>query len=131
MAGNMDTPEGRMKEELEQQLERMAQVVALTSDGQVTLLRSVASAEDFIVTCLVAQNLAHRLGKTQKQTMSVDDLIGAGGLAQRIARQTIYNCTSGLSKSKIIRKQGNEFYVDERTVLQFFAAKLPQLLKSA
>lgn len=114
---------------MEDQLDRMKEIVTFTKAGQVTLLRNVGSTEDFIVTCLVANNLAHESGKTQKQTMSVDDLIGAGGLAQRIARQTIYNSTSTLSKSKIIHKRGNEFYVDERTVLQFLATKLPQLLK--
>src|ERR1700677_3536800 len=106
---------------LEQQLQQLEPIVALTNDGQVTLLKNVGNAEDFIITCLVAENLGHRLGKAHKQTMSVDDLIAAGGLAQRIARQTIYNSTSSLSKSRIIQKKGNEFFVDERTVMNFFA----------
>jgi hypothetical protein len=118
-----------VESELEQQLQNLQPIVALTKNGQVTLLKNVGNTEDFIVTCLVAENLGHRLGKAQKQTMSVDDLIAAGGLAQRIARQTIYNSTSSLSKSKIIQKRGNEFFVDERTVMQFFATKLPQLIK--
>jgi hypothetical protein len=109
----------------------MQSVVTLTSDGQVALLKGVGSAEEFIVTCLVAQNLAHRLGKAPRQTMSVDDLIGAGGLAQRVARQTVYNSTSSLAKKKIIQKNGNEFYVDERTVLQFVSTMLPLLAKHA
>jgi len=113
---------------LEQQLQQLEPIVALTNDGQVTLLKNVGNAEDFIITCLVAENLGHRLGKAHKQTMSVDDLIAAGGLAQRIARQTIYNSTSSLSKSRIIQKKGNEFFVDERTVMQFFATKLPELI---
>jgi|HubBroStandDraft_4_1064222.scaffolds.fasta_scaffold644020_2 hypothetical protein len=113
---------------LEQQLQQLEPIVALTNDGQVTLLKNVGNTEDFIITCLVAENLGHRLGKAQKQTMSVDDLIAAGGLAQRIARQTIYNSTSSLSKSRIIQKKGNEFFVDERTVMQFFATKLPELI---
>ena len=117
-----------MENELDQSLQKMGSVVALTSDGQVTLLKNVGSSEDFIVTCLVAKNLAHRLGKTSQQTMSVDDLIGAGGLAQRVARQTIYNSTSSLAKSRIIQKRGNQFYVDERTVLQYISAKLPRLV---
>jgi hypothetical protein len=113
---------------LEQQLQQLEPIVALTNNGQVTLLKNVGNAEDFIITCLVAENLGHRLGKAQKLTMSVDDLIAAGGLAQRIARQTIYNSTSSLSKSRIIQKKGNEFFVDERTVMQFFATKLPELI---
>lgn len=105
-------------------LQKMGTLVAITSDGLVTILKHVGSAEDFIITCLVAQKLAHRLGKTSTETMSVDDLIGAGGMTQRLARQTVYNATSSLAKSKIIQKRGNEFFVDERTVLQYVAAKL-------
>ena len=113
----------------EKQFEMMATIVALTEDGQVTVLRNLGSTEDFIIACMVAQNLAHRLGKTKKQSMSVDDLIGAGGLAQRLARQTVYNTTSALTKAKILQKQGHEFLVGERTVLQFFATRFPQFSK--
>jgi len=120
-----------MENKSEQWLESMASFVALTAAGQVALLRSVASAEDFVVTCLVAQNLAHSAGRTSKSTMSIDDLIGAGGLAHRAARQTVYNTTSKLAQSRIIQKRGNEFFVDERTILQFVANKLPQLMKHA
>ena len=69
------------------------------------------------------------MGKTAKQTMSADDLIGAGGMVQKTAKQTIYNAASALARNKIIQKRGNEYFVSERTELQFFAAKLPQLLK--
>jgi len=110
-----------MENQLQQWLQEMQSFVTLTSDGRVALLRNRGSAEELILTCLVTQNLAHRLGKTPRQTMSVDDLIGAGGLAQRVARQTVYNSTSSLAKKKIIQKKGNEFYVDERTVLQYVA----------
>jgi hypothetical protein len=78
----------------------------------------------------VAQHLAHRTGQAAKATLSVDELIGVGGLAQRVARQSIYNTTSSLSKAKIIQKHGNEFFVDERAVLQFFATVLPALMGS-
>lgn len=109
-------------------LERMSALVTLTSDGQVTLLKNVGSAEHFVITCLVTQNLAYRLSMTPKQTLSVDEIIGAGGLAQRVARQTVYNTTSNLTKIRVIEKRGNEFLVSERTVLQFFATILPELL---
>jgi len=112
----------------EESLRRLEPLVALTSDGQVTVLRAVGNTEHFILLCLVAQQLAFRLKRVAKKTLSVDELIGAGGLAQRVARQTIYNSTSKLVKSKILQKVGNEFFVDERTELQFFAAVLPSLL---
>jgi hypothetical protein len=113
----------------QKQYEMMAPIIALTEGGEVTVLTNLGSTEDFIVSCMVAQNLAHRLGKTKKQSMSVDDLIESGGLAQRLARQTVYNTTSALTKAKILQKQGHEFFVTERTVLQFFATKFPQLTK--
>jgi hypothetical protein len=116
-----------MQSQSEQWLERIQEIVTLTSDGQVTLLQNVGSVEDLIVTCLVVQNVAHRAGKSPKDTMSVDDFIAAGGLAHTAARQSVYNCTSQLVKRKIIQKRGSEFLVGERTVLQYFAAKVPQL----
>ena len=111
---------------VDQMIQQMRSVVAITSDGQVTVLRDLGSTEEFIVTCLVAKQLAFRAGKIPGEAMSVDDLISAGGLAQRIARQTIYNATSKLAKARIIQKQGNQFYVDERVILQYAAQKLPQ-----
>jgi hypothetical protein len=114
----------------DQMLQQMKALVAITSDGQVTILRDVGSAEEFIVTCLVAKQLAFRSGKVSTETMSVDDLIGAGGLSQRVARQTIYNATSKLAQAKIIHKQGNQFRVDERILLQYAAQKLSQAAAS-
>jgi hypothetical protein len=116
-----------MSTQFEQWLDRLQEIVTFTSDGQVTLLRNVGSVEDLVVTCLVAQNVAHRAGKTPKATMSVDDFIAAGGLAHSAARQSVYNSTSKLAQRKIIQKRGNEFFVDERTVLQYVAARLPPL----
>src|SRR5712692_1674853 len=110
----------------DQMLQQMQTTAAITSDGQVTVLRDVGSAEEFIVACLVAKQLAFRVGKVITETMYVDDLISAGGLAQRVARQTIYNATSKLAQGRIIHKQGNQFYVDERIVLQYAAQKLPK-----
>ena len=115
---------------VEQMLQQMKPVVAITTDGQVTILRDIGSTEEFIVTCLVAKQLAFRLGKVPTQAMSVDDLLSAGGLAQRIARQTIYNATSKLAQGKIIQKQGAQFFVDERIVLQYAAQKLSQAAAS-
>lgn len=112
----------------EEALRKIESLVALTGDGLVTILRPADTTEHFILMCLVAQQLAFQIGRAAKKTMSVDELIAAGGLSQRIARQTIYNCTSSLSKAKIVQKKGNEFFVDERTELQFFATVLPQLL---
>jgi hypothetical protein len=111
-------------------IQQMKADVAVTSNGQITVLREVGSTEEFIVTCLVAKQLAFRSGKVSTETMSVDDLIGAGGLAQRIARQTIYNATSKLVQGRIIQKQGNQFCVDERIVLQYAAQKLPRAATS-
>jgi hypothetical protein len=116
-----------MEAQAQEWLQKLESVVVLTGAGQVTLLRNVGSAEEFVVTCLVAQNLAQRAGRTQSDTMSVDEMIAAGGLVQSVARQTVYNVTSALAKRKIIQKRGNEFCVDERIVLQYVAAKLPLL----
>jgi hypothetical protein len=112
----------------EEQLRQMESLVALTSDGKVALMKSVNSAEQFIVACLVAQHLAHGIGKAQKQGLSIDEIISAGGLAQRTARQTVYNTMSKLSKARIVQKSGGEFFVDERVILQFFATVLPDLI---
>lgn len=117
-----------MKQWASDGLREMEPLITLTSDGQIALLKSLGNAEDFVVACLVTQHLAHRAGRTAKQTLAIDDIIAAGGLAQRVARQTIYNATSTLAKARIIRKNGNEFYVDERAVLQFFSARLPALV---
>jgi hypothetical protein len=119
-----------MEINVDQMLQQMNSVAAITSDGQVTILRDVGSAEEFIVTCLVVKQLAFRLGKVPTQTMSVDDLLSAGGLAQRIARQTIYNATSKLAQGRVIHKQGNHFFVDERILLQYAAQKLSQAAAS-
>jgi hypothetical protein len=108
-------------------LKEIESIVTLTSDGKVALLKPVDNTEQLIVACLVAQYLAHRGGRASKPGLSVDEIIGAGGLAQRVARQTVYNSVSKLSKSKIIEKIGGEFSVDERAVLQFFATMLPNL----
>lgn len=118
-----------MNVQAENFLQSLEALIALTADGQVAALKNMGSAEDLIVACLVAQNLAHQIGKAPKSTMSIDDLIAAGGLAHRVARQTVYNSTSALAKSKIIQKRGNEFFVDERAVLQFVSARLPHLVK--
>jgi hypothetical protein len=115
---------------VDQMLQQMKQTVAITSDGQVTILRDVGSTEEFIVTCLVAKQLAFRASKVPAETMSVDDLLSAGGMAQRIARQTVYNATSKLAQGRIIHKRGNQFYVDERIVLQYAAQKLSQAAAS-
>ncbi len=112
-------------------LQNLAAIAAVTSDGQVTLLSNVGNTEDLIVTSLVVRCLAHQVGKSAKKTMSIDELMAAGGLTQRVARQTIYNSTSSLTKSKIIEKSGNEFFVGERTVMQYVASKLPALVKEA
>ena len=114
----------------DEMLQQMKTAAAITSDGQVTVLRDLGSAEEFVVTCLVAKLLAFRAGKVPAETMSVDDLISAGGMAQRIARQTIYNSTSKLAQGRIIHKRGNQFYVDERILLQYAAQKLPQAAAS-
>jgi hypothetical protein len=119
-----------MEINVDQLLQQLKTKAAITSDGQVTVLRDLGSAEEFIVTCLVAKQVAFRAGKVSTETMSVDDLISAGGLAQRIARQTIYNATSKLAQGRIIHKQGNQFYVDERIVLQYAAQNLPQAAAS-
>ena len=110
-------------------LEEMETIVTLTEGGDVTLLRDAGSAENLVLALLVAQHCAYRSGKTKKQSLSVDELIAAAGLAQRVARQTVYNTTSTLSRAKIIQKTGNEFFVDERTVIQFRSALLSDLVK--
>lgn len=112
-------------------LEQLGAIVGLTSEGEIVLLRKIANAEDFIVTCLVAQFLVQRTDKTKKDTLSVDEIIAAGGLTYRPARQTIYNSTSNLAKSRIILKEGKKFRVGERTVLQYFATKVRELLAQA
>jgi len=119
-----------MEINVEQMLQQMKSVAAITTDGQVTILQDVGSTEEFIVTCLVTKQLAFRLGKVPTQAMSVDDLLSAGGLAQTIARQTIYNATSKLAQRKIIHKEGNQFFVDERILLQYAAQKLSQAAAS-
>jgi hypothetical protein len=118
-----------MNTQAEQLFQSLEPLVALTADGQVAVLKNMGNSEDLIIACLVAQNLSHQMGKASKQTMSVDDLIAAGGLAHRLARQTVYNSTSALARSRIIQKRGNEFCVDERAILQFVSARLPHLVK--
>lgn len=109
-------------------LGQLEPIMVLTSDGKLALLRPVNSTEQLILACLVAQHLAHGAGKTQKPGLSIDEIISSGGLAQRIARQTVYNAMSKLSKGRIVQKNGGEFFVDERVVLQFFSTVLPSLL---
>jgi len=118
----------RSSAQAEEQLRQMESVVAVTSDGKVALMQPVNSAEQFVVACLVAQHLAHKTGKAQKDGLSIDEIISAGGLAQRTARQTVYNTMSKLSKGRIVQKNGGEFFVDERVILQFFATVLPDLI---
>ena len=118
-----------MHYEAEEFLKRLEPIVSLTSAGEVVLLTNVGTAEEAIIACLVAQYLAHKAARTSKETLSVDDLIAAGGLAHTLARQTVYNATSRLSRNRIVQKLGNEFFVNERIVLQYVAAKLPQYLK--
>jgi hypothetical protein len=109
-------------------LEQLKSIVEFTSDGEVVLLRKISSAEDFIITCLVAQFVAHKAGKAKKEGLSTEEIISAGGLAYRPAKQTIYNATSGLAKTRILTKDGGSFRVGERIVVQFFSAKLPEIL---
>jgi hypothetical protein len=111
-----------------ERLDQLKSIVGVTSTGEIALLRKIPNAEDFIVTCLVAQLVAHKAGQATDDNLTIDQMISCGGLAYRPARQTVYNATSGLSKNHIIKKEGNKFRVDERTVLQFFATKLRSLL---
>jgi hypothetical protein len=114
----------------EEFLRSLEATVSLTSVGEVVLLTNHGTAEEAVIACLVAQHLAHKAGRTNKETLSVDDLIAAGGLAHALARQTVYNATSRLSRNRIVQKLGNEFFVDERIVLQYVAKKFPQYLNS-
>jgi hypothetical protein len=112
-------------------LEQLKGIVEFTSDGEIVLLRKISSAEDFIITCLVAQFVAHKAGKAKKEGLSTDEVISAGGLAYRPAKQTIYNATSGLAKTRILTKDGKDLRVGERIVVQFFSTKLPEILGQA
>lgn len=108
-------------------LEEFQQLLAVTEDGKIAILQEGLEAEDFIVACLVGAFLANKTDRTDRQTMSVDEIVAAGGLIYRPARQTLYNNLSKLSKSGVIKKKGKEFFVDERVFLQFSMARLPQL----
>ena len=112
-------------------LGQLSPIVGLTSGGEIFFRKKPPTAEDFIVTSLVAQFVAHKAGKASKETLSINELISAGGLAYRPARQTIYNSTSGLAKNQIILKEGNEFRVPERVVVQYLDTKLAQLTGEA
>jgi hypothetical protein len=107
-------------------LDKLSAITAFTSDGEVVLVGKIDSTQDFIITCLVTRWLGHRVGVCKEPGSTIDEILAAGGVLYRPARQSIYNTMSKLSRNHVILRVGREFQVDERAVLQYFAFKFPK-----
>ena len=97
-------------------------------EGEIVILKEKLSIENVVLLSLVAAYLGHKLGKLDKETLSADEILRAGGVAYDFKRGSIDNVLSGLAKSgKIVREIKGEYKVTFGRVIQFTKVVLPKL----
>ena len=97
-------------------------------DGEITVMKEKISIDDFILLSLIAAYLGHKLGKFDRETLRVDDILRAGGVACEFSRGSIYNELSTLAGGgKIEREAKGEYKVTLGRVIQFTNLVLPKL----
>lgn len=97
-------------------------------EGEIAILKEKLSIENVVLLSLVAAYLGHKLGKLDKETLSADEILRAGGVAYDFKKGSIDNVLSELAKSgKIVREIKGKYKITYARVIQFTKVVLPKL----